>query len=63
MIFKVNFIDFHWDNRQGNSGKTVELFCTIQINDNVEAGEIKNLLRDETFYFAKKARQIKSGIT
>lgn len=35
----VSYVDFHWDNHQGGSGKSFELTCSIEIPDDLIASD------------------------
>lgn len=46
----VHYIDFHWDNHQGGSGKSFELQCFVECPAEITAGGV-----DE--FVAKKVLQ------
>lgn len=43
----VYYVDFHWDNYQGGSGKSFEMRKSIDIPDNLKAGEIVIYVSEE----------------
>lgn len=36
----VTYIDFHWDNYQGGSGKTVETSISVEISETLTVGDV-----------------------
>ena len=56
MKVRVKYVDFHWDNYQGASGKSFEFYYTLVLPLDLEASDIKDYIFTETTEHAIKNR-------
>lgn len=40
----VKFVDYHWDNHQGGSGKSFELTLSVDVPDDLKASEFSEFI-------------------
>jgi hypothetical protein len=56
MTVSVKYLDFHWDNHQGGSGKSFEFKVTVVIPDDLPAKDVVEHIRQEVIKHASHAR-------
>ena len=52
----VKYIDFHMDNHQGGSGKTVNGTMFLEIPDAVKCGDLREFIQDQLAQHLKARR-------
>jgi hypothetical protein len=52
----ITYIDFHWDNYQGGSGKSYTLNIKTEIPDNVLVGGLWSLVHEKVKAHSEKSR-------
>jgi len=52
----VNYIDFHWDNHQGGSGKSFELTTIIDLPHELMAGMVREYIETKLHEVVREQR-------
>ena len=56
MKLRIYYVDFHWDNYQGGSGKSFELTCTVTVPDDLPASGVLDFIQKTIDDKAKRER-------
>ena len=57
----VKYVDFHWDNYQGGSGKSFKFKTIIEVDDMTRAGDIHDVVKSSLLEFLQKQRVFCQG--
>lgn len=56
MTLLVTYIDHHWDNHQGGSGKSFEFNVTLNIPESTPAVEVWSVIHEKLGHLTKRNR-------
>lgn len=56
MVLLIKYIDFHWDNYQGGSGKSFEFTISRSVPDNVLGVDLWSFVHDKVKEHARAAK-------
>lgn len=60
MRFRIKYIDYHWDNYQGASGKSFEMHFGLSVPNNVEIGNLKEYICNALLMHVNEQRVFKN---
>ena len=60
MVVKISYVDFHWDNHQGASGKSFEFSFCLNIPDDLKACDMWEFIHEKLKEKTQKERPFQS---